>query len=193
MAEKKVVLLACGEADVAGKGAALEKFMKKACSLASFKNENVLAEVAKIEGAVNAAADGVAKALEDGAALVVVELGNADADALEAAMAHVSEAADRRTLVAIATDKGLFLGGLGINKKAGAIDRAACVCDLVATFCYVADLPVPADCIGGVLYQALKDPNMKAKEIGKLKDAIARMEVAMQRDSREPWDKHDCA
>ena len=31
------------------------------------------------------------------------------------------------------------------------------------------------------------------KEMGKLKDAISRMEAALQRDNREPWDKHDCA
>ena len=193
MAEKKVVLIACGEADVTGNGAALEKFMKKACSFASFTNADMVAEASKIEGVVTVAADGVAKAFEDDAAFVVVELGNADADTLEAAIAPIAEAADRRTLIALATDKGLFLGGYGINKKAGAVERAASASDVVATFCYVADLPVPADCTGGVLYQGLKDRDMKAKEISKLKDAIARMEVALQRDTREPWDKHDCA
>lgn len=191
MADKKVVLIACGEADVTGNGAALEKFMKKACSIASFNNDGMVAEAVKIEGAASVAADSVAKAFEDGSALAVVELANADA--LEAAIAQISDAADRRTLVAIATDKGLHLGGYGINKKAGAIERCATPADVVATFSYVADLPVPTDCTGGILYQALKDPNMKIKEIGKLKDAIARMEVALQRDNREPWDKHDCA
>ena len=42
-------------------------------------------------------------------------------------------------------------------------------------------------------YYALKDPNMKLKEIAKLKEALGRMEAALQRDTREPWDKHDCA
>lgn len=193
MAEKKVVLIVCGEADVTGNGAALEKFMKKACSLASFNNEDMLAEAVKIEGVATVAVDGVAKAFEDGAAFAVVELGNADAEVLDAALTQVSEVSDRRTLIAIATNNGLHLGGLGIDKKAGAVARSASPSDVVATFCYVADLLVPADCSGAILYQVLKDPNMKLKEIGKLKDAIARMEVALQRDNREPWDKHDCA
>ncbi|MEZ0575165.1 hypothetical protein [Halodesulfovibrio aestuarii] len=193
MAEKKVVLIACGEADVNGSGAALEKFMKKACTVASFNNENMVTEAAKIEGAITVAADGVAKAFEEDCAFAVVELGNASNEVLEAAVAQISDAADRRTLIAIATDNGLYLSGLGIDKKAGTVERSATAADVVATFCYVADLLVPADCTGGILYQALKDANMKLKEIGKLKDAIARMEVALQRDNREPWDKHDCA
>jgi len=31
------------------------------------------------------------------------------------------------------------------------------------------------------------------KEIKKLKDGLARMEAALERGSREPWDHHDCA
>ena len=80
-----------------------------------------------------------------------------------------------------------------MNKKAGTIERNVVAADVIATICYVADLPVPADCTGAVLYQALKDPDMKLKEVAKLKEAISRMEVALQRDNREPWDKHDCA
>ena len=34
---------------------------------------------------------------------------------------------------------------------------------------------------------------MKLEEIGKLKEALTRMEGALARDNREPWDKHDCA
>ena len=193
MADKKAVLILCGAADVNANGSALEKLMKKACKVASFKNEDVAAEVAKIEGAATVAADGVAKVFEEDGNFAVVELGDADGAALEAAVAQISEASDRRTLIVIASNEGLYLSGLGINKKAGAVERSACACDLVATMCYIADLPVPADCTGGILYQVLKDPNMKLKEINKLKDAIARMEVALQRDNREPWDKHDCA
>jgi hypothetical protein len=44
-----------------------------------------------------------------------------------------------------------------------------------------------------VIYQAFKDPNFKLKEIKKLKDGLARMEAALTRQSREPWDKIDCA
>ncbi|NDV18333.1 hypothetical protein GO013_02740 [Pseudodesulfovibrio sp. JC047] len=193
MADKKVVLVVCGEADVNGGGSATKKFMKKTCTFAGYDNAGIAAEAAKIEGAATVAADGVAKVFEEDGAFAIVELGNVDADALEAALALIADAADRRTLLVLATDAGLYVGGLGINKKAGTIERSVVAADIVASVCYVADLVVPADCMGGVLYQALKDPNMKLKEIGKLKEAIGRMEVALQRDNREPWDKHDCA
>ncbi|WP_319468581.1 hypothetical protein [uncultured Pseudodesulfovibrio sp.] len=193
MADKKVVLIVCGEADVNAGGSAMKKFMKKTCTFAGFNAADMEAEAAKIEGAATVAADGVAKVFEEDGAFAVVELGNVDGDALETAMAQIADAADRRTLIVLATEGGLFVGGLGINKKAGTIEREVVAADVVATICYIADLAVPADCMGAVLYQALKDPNMKLKEIAKLKEAIGRMEVALQRDSREPWDKHDCA
>nr|WP_321513799.1 hypothetical protein [uncultured Pseudodesulfovibrio sp.] len=192
MADKKVILVVCGEADVNG-GSALKKFMKKTCTFAGYDNAGVVAEASKIEGAATVAADGVAKVFEEDGAFAIVDLGNVDGDALETAMAQITDASDRRTLIVLATDGGLFIGGLGIDKKSGTIERSVTAADIVATVCYVADLSVPADCVGGVLYQALKDPDMKLKEIGKLKEAIGRMEVALQRDNREPWDKHDCA
>lgn len=193
MADKKVIIVACGEAEVNGGGSSLAKFLKKACNIPSFANGAVAAEAAKVEGSAQVAADAAAKFFEDNGAFAVVELGNVDAAALDAAMAHVLEAADRRTLTVLATNAGLFLAGLGIDKKSDKLERSASVADIIATVCYVADLPVPADCTGAILYQALKDPNMKMIEIGKLKEALARMEVALQRDNREPWDKHDCA
>ena len=39
----------------------------------------------------------------------------------------------------------------------------------------------------------MKNPNLKLEEIKKLKEALVRMESVIQRDNREPWDKHDCA
>ncbi|QJB56773.1 hypothetical protein [Pseudodesulfovibrio sp. zrk46] len=192
MADKKVIVVVCGEADVNG-GSAVKKFMKKAVSFANYEAAGLAGMASAIEGAATVAADGIAKVFEEDGALAVVELGNVDADALEAAMAQIVDAADRRTMIVLSTEGGLYLGGLGMNKKAGAQERGVTAADIVASVCYVADLPVPADCMGAVLYQALKDPNMKLKEIGKLKEAIGRMEVALQRDNREPWDKHDCA
>ena len=193
MADKKVILVACGSAAVDADGAALKKFMKKTASVASFDNADVVAAASKIEGAAVVAPEGIAKVFEEDGAFAVVELGDVDGAALEAVVAQISEAADRRTLIAIACNEGLFFAGLGINKKAGKVERSATTADIIATICYVADLLVPADCTGGVLYQVLKDANMKIKEITKLKEALARMEVALQRDNREPWDKHDCA
>ncbi|MFW5500321.1 MULTISPECIES: hypothetical protein [unclassified Maridesulfovibrio] len=193
MADKKVILVACGSAAIDADGAALKKFMKKTASVAPFENADVAAAASKIEGAAVVAPEGVAKVFEEDGAFAVVELGDIDGAALEAAVEQISEAADRRTLIVIACNEGLYFAGLGINKKAGKVERSATASDIIATICYIGDLLVPEDCTGGVLYQVLKDPNMKIKEVTKLKEALARMEVALQRDNREPWDKHDCA
>ncbi|QGY41878.1 hypothetical protein GM415_17705 [Pseudodesulfovibrio cashew] len=192
MADKKAILVVCGQADIAA-GPAMDKFMKKAVTLPNFDGTGLAGMAGAIEGAAVVAADEAGKIFEDDGAFVVVELGDVDGAALEAAMTTLGDAADRRTLTVLATSGGLYLSGMGMNKKAGSLDRGATAADVVATLCYVADLPVPADCMGAVLYQALKDPNMKMKEVAKLKEAIGRMEVALQRDTREPWDKHDCA
>ncbi len=45
----------------------------------------------------------------------------------------------------------------------------------------------------GVIYQVLKDPNLKFNELIKLQEALARMGSVIERNNREPWDKHDCA
>jgi hypothetical protein len=55
------------------------------------------------------------------------------------------------------------------------------------------DLPVPSTVDGGVLYQAFKNSDFKSEEIAKLKAGLARMETALQRGERQPWDKHECA
>lgn len=86
----------------------------------------------------------------------------------------------------------LSFTGPGI-KKGYMIDRTTNLIDIVPTICYLMDLPLPAQAEGGIIYQAFKDPDFKAKEINKLKDGLARMETALQRGERQPWDKHECA
>ena len=89
--------------------------------------------------------------------------------------------------------KGLFaMSGPGI-KKGYRLQRTVWLTDIVPTICYLLDFPVPEQSEGAVVYQAFKDPNFKMKEIQKLKDGLARMETALERENREPWDKHDCA
>jgi len=89
--------------------------------------------------------------------------------------------------------KGLLvINGPGI-KKGHRLQRTCGLTDIVPTICYALDLPVPETVDGAILYQAFKDPNFKLKEIQKLKEGLARMETALARQEREPWDKHDCA
>jgi hypothetical protein len=86
----------------------------------------------------------------------------------------------------------LSFSGPGI-KKGYAMERTCNLVDIVPTICYLLDLPLPAQVEGGVIYQALKDPDVKIKEMTKLKDGLSRMETALQRGERQPWDKHECA
>jgi len=86
----------------------------------------------------------------------------------------------------------LVFNGPGV-KKGYRLQRTCGLTDVVPTICYLMDLPVPEQVEGGVLYQVFKDPDFKLKEIQKLKDGLARMETALARQEREPWDKHDCA
>ena len=166
--------------------------MGKAAVLANYHGGDVLEEAATVENAVTTDATGLADALANNPGLVAADLGEAAAATLETAIAAALDATDRFTLVVLAASESLYLYGFGI-KRGAAVDREAFARDVVPTICYVADLKVPAEATGAVLYQALKDPNMKLKEIQKLKDGLARMEAAISRESREPWDKHDCA
>lgn len=86
----------------------------------------------------------------------------------------------------------LSFTGPGI-KKGLRLERTCNLIDIVPTICYLMDLPLPATVEGAVLYQTFKDPDFKAKDINKLKDGLARMETALQRGERQPWDKHECA
>ena len=58
----------------------------------------------------------------------------------------------------------LAIAGPGV-RKAQLLQRSIKVEDVVPTLCYLAELSVPADCEGGILYQCLKDPDMKMKEM----------------------------
>ncbi|MGD0855066.1 MAG: alkaline phosphatase family protein [Dehalococcoidia bacterium] len=78
-------------------------------------------------------------------------------------------------------------------KKGFRLERTCNLIDIVPTICYLMDLPVPSTVDGGVLYQAFKNPDFKSDEIAKLKAGLARMEIALQRGERQPWDKHECA
>jgi len=193
MAEKKVILLLAGEASLEAAGDTLKKFKKKAVVVTNYTGGDVAGEARRVPGAVPAEIDSLGKALEDGAALALVNLGDVDPAGLDEALAKVLEVADRRTLVVLAAKNSLAFYGLGINAKLGAIDRPAFARDVVPTFAHIADLPLPDDATGAILYQVLKETNLKLSELTKLKEALGRMEAALQRDNREPWDKHDCA
>ena len=193
MAEKKVILLLADNAALDAAGFRVEKFAKKAAVVKNYTGGDVFTDAKALEGAVCVSADELADSIEKGVALSIVELGAAaDAD-VDRAVEKALDAADRRTLTILVGKDAVGFIGLGINAKAGVIERAALAEDVVPTLAYIADIPITADCIGAIVYQVLKSPNLKLDEINKLKEALTRMEAALQRDNREPWDKHDCA
>ena len=193
MAEKKVIMLVAGKANIEGDGASWKKFQKKAVVVKNYTPGDAAAFAAKVPGGVKTTADALAATFEGDTAFAYVVAGDLDAAGLEDSMGKILAAADRRTLVVLAAANALMFYGLGTNSKVPSIDRPAQVEDIVPTAAYIADLPLPDDTTGAVLYQVLKETNLKLNEFLKLKEALTRMETALQRDSREPWDKHDCA
>lgn len=192
MAEKKAIIVLAPAAEL-GAGAALDKLLKKAAHFTDYTTGNVIDAAVAPETLTLVQPDGLAAAMDQGLSLGVVDLGAADTAALDATMAVILEVADRKTVIAVAAGNGLALYGTGINAKAGKLLRPAAARDVIPTLAYIADFPITADCTGAILYQGLKSPNLKMDEVTKLKDAMARMEGALARDHREPWDKHDCA
>lgn len=192
MAEKKALVVLAPAAEL-GAGASVEKLLKKAALFSTFAAGEVIDAAVAAETVTKLQPAEVAAAVENGVALGVIDLGAADTAALDAALEVILDAADRKTVIAVAAANALALHGAGINAKAGSVARAASAKDIVPTLAYITDFPITTECCGAILYQALKSPNLKLDETTKLKEALIRMEGALARDNREPWDKHDCA
>jgi len=52
--------------------------------------------------------------------------------------------------------------------------------DITPTICYLAELPVPKDCEGGIIYQALEDPNRHLTELAQLRKSFRRLRRAYE-------------
>jgi predicted AlkP superfamily phosphohydrolase/phosphomutase len=79
--------------------------------------------------------------------------------------------------------KGLLLmAGPGI-KKGFRLERTVSPLDIVPTLCHLLELPVPKDAEGGIIYQALEDPDAKMKELKKLRKNYQRVLAMLDRRS----------
>ena len=91
-------------------------------------------------------------------------------EAVDKALSEILPAADSEALsilVALPGKEGggfIALTGPGVRKGA-ALKRKVRIEDIIPTLCYLGELSVPADCEGGILYQAFEDPDMKIKEL----------------------------
>ena len=187
MSDKKVILILSGQAQLEG-GPAVEKFAKKAARANAYQGGDLKALVEANGQAVFAAPEEIKDQFDKGAAFVCVESSDD-----EAAMAAAAAAMDRRTLIIWVGSESARFGGFG-TKKGGETDRDVFARDIRPTINYLADVPLTDDVDGAIIYQVLKDVNLKAKEISRLNDAVARMEAAMERaEGHDPWKKHDCS
>lgn len=193
MAEKKALLILANGNSFDGNGAGIAKLLKKAAIFNSYEDGDIIADFIPSDGTLTIQPEEIAENIEKGTAVMLIHLNQMDQFAFDAALETVIEGTDRKTVIAVVTSKALALYGNGINAKAGTIDRVAKAADVIPTLAYIADFPITDSCTGAILYQALKNPNLKRDEIAKLKEALVRMEGALARDNREPWDKHDCA
>lgn len=158
-----------------------------------YSSGDIMTLVKRVDGHCFSTAENIAAELQKGTPLSVIDLHSGDDAALDADLACVMDAKDRRTSIFIIAKNTLILLGQGIAKTATLQDTAT-VADIIPTIAYVADVHLPEGTTEGrVLYAALKDPNARLKEIAKLQESIRSMEAALERDSRAPWDKHDCA
>lgn len=190
MTDKKAILVDINIDEIGDGGDAVKKFLKKAAVVSNFQTGDLAAEASKVQGAVKVDLERLAETMQTETSFAFVDASTEND--IETVCAKVLEAADRRTLVVVAANKAVYFSGLNI--KIGAKpERSVFAGDLVPTLCYIADLPLPEDTTGAVVYQVFKDVNVKLKEIAKLQEAIKRMEAALSRGSHDPWDKHDCA
>jgi len=65
------------------------------------------------------------------------------------------------------------MAGLGV-KKGHRLERNMWLTDVVPTICHLAELPVPRECEGAVLYQALVNPDGKNDELKMLRQKVQR-------------------
>lgn len=202
--DKKVILVSTpcdGKAVVSASTPALAKLLQKGTLFTHVKSEGdvkTMAATGTYNGEAGetlwdaAGAQGFVVAdIQSNYDMAVLDAG-ASAAEVETAMAGVLEAADRSTLIVLIASGAIVFHGPGIA-KGKVVDSEIRPCCVAPTVAYVANFPVPSQCAAPVAYAALKDINLKLREFQKLRETITNMEAAMERKSRQPWDKHDCA
>ncbi len=75
----------------------------------------------------------------------------------------------------------LIMSGPGV-KKGYILKRTVWLTDIVPTVCYLAELPIPRNAEGGIIYQALEDPDCKIKELQKLRKDYQRLKDLIEKE-----------
>ncbi|RLE82504.1 MAG: hypothetical protein DRJ51_01135 [Thermoprotei archaeon] len=77
----------------------------------------------------------------------------------------------------------LIMAGPGI-KKGEVLERTCWLTDIVPTVCHLMELPVPKHAEGGILYQALENPNGKMEELKRLREEYNALKEKYERLKR---------
>lgn len=75
--------------------------------------------------------------------------------------------------------KGLLIMCGPNIKKNYILKRTVWLTDIVPTICYLLDIPVPKNAEGGIIYQALENPDFKYNQLKKLQENYERMKMAL--------------
>ena len=73
-----------------------------------------------------------------------------------------------------------IMAGPGV-RQGEVLERNVWLADIVPTLCHLTGLPVPKQCEGAVLYQALEDPDAKEKELRSLRRNVERLKRMVER------------
>ena len=77
----------------------------------------------------------------------------------------------------------LIMKGPGV-KRGVKLERTVWLTDVVPTICYLAELPIPRNAEGAVIYQALEDPDAKIRELQRLRENYRKL-LEMVKAERE--------
>ena len=75
----------------------------------------------------------------------------------------------------------LIMAGPGV-KEGYVLKRTVWLTDIVPTVCYLAEFPVPKNAEGAIIYQALKDPDCKLKELRILRRNYERLKDVLEKE-----------
>jgi len=75
----------------------------------------------------------------------------------------------------------LIMAGPGI-KEGYTLKRTVWLADIVPTICYLAELPIPKDAEGAIIYQALKDPDCKIRELKRVRESYEKIKEAFEKE-----------
>ena len=98
----------------------------------------------------------------------------------------------KKLLIVVACPSLAVFYGLGIERGI-TLEKpvpAACIAPTIAR---LGDLPLPSGVEAPAAYRVIKGLNFKMREVRKLFETNASMMEALERGSRKPWEKHDCA